>query len=72
MLTLRARAKFGFSRLSLVSSPGVSRFSYRVDETAGLLRYYFYDSTARSFPEASTAASGRIVFGKKGYLGVQG
>ena len=64
-----------FPTLSLFSRPegssfSYSSFSYRVDETAGLLRYYFYDITAQSFPEALTAASGRIIFGKKGYLGV--
>ena len=43
---------------------------YRVDEAAGLVRYYFYDSTGRSFSDASTEASKRILFGKHGYLGV--
>ena len=49
---------------------GVGHLRYRVDETAGLVRYYFYDGTSRSFWDASTAASERIVFGKSGYLGV--
>ena len=49
---------------------GVSGFGYRVDKTAGLLRYYLYDSQDRSFATASTAASGRSLFGKSGYLGV--
>ena len=49
---------------------GVDNLAYRVDETAGLVRYYFYDSQDRSFSDASTAASGRIFFGKRGYLGV--
>ena len=48
---------------------GASGFGYRVDETAGLVRYYLYDSTERSFADATTAASERILFGKKGYLG---
>ena len=49
---------------------GVGNFGYRVDETAGLVRYYLHDGTGRSFSAASTAASGRILFGKQGYLGV--
>ena len=49
---------------------GASGFGYRVDETASLVRYYLRDSTDRSFSDASTAAFGRILFGKKGYLGV--
>ena len=49
---------------------GASGFAYRVDETAGLVRYYFYDSTSRSFADATTAAAGRSLFGKHGYLGV--
>ena len=43
---------------------------YRVDEAAGLVRYYLLDRTDRSFSEASTEASGRVLFGKQGYLGV--
>ena len=49
---------------------GASGFRYRVDESAGLVRYYFYDSTPRSFADATTAAAGRSLFGKSGYLGV--
>ena len=49
---------------------GVSGFRYRVDESAGLVRYYFYDSTGRTFSAASTEAAGRSLFGKSGYLGV--
>ena len=49
---------------------GVGNFRYRVDESAGLVRYYLYDGTRQSFSDASTAASGRILFGKKGYLGL--
>ena len=49
---------------------GVGNFGYRVDETESLVRYYLRDSTDRSFSDASTAAFGRILFGKKGYLGV--
>ena len=48
---------------------GTSGFGYRVDETAGLVRYYSYDSTSRSFADATTAAAGRSLFGKHGYLG---
>ena len=49
---------------------GVDSFDYRVDEAAGLVRYYFYDSTSLSFADAITAAAGRSLFGKSGYLGV--
>ena len=49
---------------------GVSNLRYRLDEAAGLVRYYLYDSTSRSFSAASTEASGRSLFGKNGYLGV--
>ena len=49
---------------------GVWNLRYRFDASAGLVRYYFYDSTGRSFSAASTAASGRSFFGKSGYLGV--
>ena len=49
---------------------GVSGFRYRVDESAGLVRYYFYDTTNLTFSAASTAAEGRTLFGKSGYLGV--
>ena len=49
---------------------GVSGFRYRADESAGLVRYYFYDSTGRTFSVASTEAAGRSLFGKSGYLGV--
>ena len=45
---------------------GVSNFRYRADEAAGLVRYYLCFSVWG----AATAASGRVVFGKKGYLGV--
>ena len=50
--------------------PGVRNLRYRLDEAAGLIRYYLYDSTSRSFSDASSVASGRILFGKYGYLGV--
>ena len=50
--------------------PGVGNLRYRLDEASGLVRYYLYDSTSRLFPAASTEASGRILFGKYGYLGV--
>ena len=43
---------------------------YHVDEIAGLVRYYFYDTTDLSFADAITAAAGRSLFGKSGYLGV--
>ena len=49
---------------------GVGSLRYRLDASAGLVRYYFYDSTSRTFSAASTAASGRSFFGKSGYLGV--
>ena len=53
---------------------GVSGFRYRADEAAGLaaglVRYYFYDNTYKSFSAAQSAASARILFGKQGYLGV--
>ena len=49
---------------------GVSNVLYRFDESAGLLRHYFLDSTNRLFADATTAASGRSLFGKSGYLGV--
>ena len=49
---------------------GFTDFGYRVDESAGLVRYYLLDSTGRRFSAASTAASGRSLFGKSGYLGV--
>ena len=47
-----------------------SHLAYRLDESADLVRYYFYDSTSRSFSAASTQAEGRTLFGKSGYLGV--
>ena len=50
--------------------PGLSNVLYRMDESAGLMRYYFYDSTNQRFSAATTAASGRSLFGKSGYLGV--
>ena len=49
---------------------GVDSFRYRVDETAGLVRYYLYDDTVRSRADATTAAAGRSLFGKPGYLGM--
>ena len=49
---------------------GAGSLPYRLDASAGLVRYYFYDSRGRSFSAASTAASGRSFFGKSGYLGV--
>ena len=49
---------------------GVAGLVYRVDEAAGLVRYYFYDSTDRTFAAASTEAAERSFFGKSGYLGV--
>ena len=49
---------------------GVSNFRYRADEAAGLVRYYLYEENPLSVWGAATAASGRVVFGKKGYLGV--
>ena len=49
---------------------GVSGFRYRADEAAGLVRYYLYEDNLFSVWGAATAASGRVVFGKKGYLGV--
>ena len=49
---------------------GVGSLRYRLDASAGLVRYYFYDSTSLTFSAASTAASGRSFFGKSGYLGV--
>ena len=50
--------------------PGLSHLKYRLDESADLVRYYFYDSTRRTFSEASTEAAGRTLFGKGGYLGM--
>ena len=49
---------------------GVGGFGYRVDEAAGLARYYLHDNTNRSFSDASTEASQSSLFGKSGYLGV--
>ena len=49
---------------------GASGFRYRADEAAGLVRYYLYEDNRFSVWGAATAASGRVVFGKKGYLGV--
>ena len=49
---------------------GVSNVLYRFDESAGLVRHYFLDSSSQSFADATTAASGRSLFGKSGYLGV--
>ena len=49
---------------------GVGSLRYRLDASAGLARYYLYDSTIQTFSAASTAASGRSFFGKSGYLGV--
>ena len=50
--------------------PGLNRLKYRLDESTGLVRYYYYDGTSRSFSAASTQAEGRTLFGKSGYLGV--
>ena len=50
--------------------PGLSHLKYRLDESTDLVRYYFYDSTRRTFSEASTEAAGRTLFGKGGYLGM--
>ena len=49
---------------------GLGHLSYRVDQTAGLVRYYFYDRGKRNFSSASSAAAGRSLFGKQGYLGL--
>ena len=49
---------------------GLGHLRYRVDEAAGLMRYYLYDTTNRNFPSASSAAAGRSLFGKQGYLGM--
>ena len=49
---------------------GLGHLRYRVDEAAGLMRYYLYDTTNRNFPAASSAAAGRSLFGKQGYLGM--
>ena len=73
LLELRAEASLSSSTRKAWVFPtlsGVSGFGYRVDETAGLVRYYLYDSTYRSFADATTAAAGRSLFGKSGYLGV--
>ena len=50
--------------------PGLNHLKYRLDESADLVRYYYYDGTDRSFSAASTEAEGRTLFGKGGYLGV--
>ena len=42
---------------------------YRFDPAAGLVRYYYYDNTARSFSDASEKAPDRTADGR-GYLGV--
>ena len=49
---------------------GVIGFRHRVDETAGLVRYYLHDVDRRGFASASRTASERILFGKEGYLGL--
>ena len=48
---------------------GQSDVVYRFDPAAGLVRYYYYDSTARSFSDASEKAPERTADGR-GYLGV--
>ena len=73
LLELRAELSLSSSTRKVWVFPilsGVGEFAYRVDETAGLVRYYFYDTTTRSFSDATTEASKRILFGKHGYLGV--
>ena len=49
---------------------GVRGFAYRVDETAGLVRYYHYDLANLSVPDGIEEASKRTLFGKKGYFGM--
>ena len=49
---------------------GLSHLRCHVDEAAGLVRYYLYDTTGRSFSSASSTSSGRELFGKSGYLGM--
>ena len=49
---------------------GVNDFAHRVDKSEKVVRYYLYDGTGRTFSAASTAASGRSLFGEEGYLGV--
>ena len=48
---------------------GQSDVVYRFDPAAGLVRYYYYDNTARSFSDASEKAPDRTADGR-GYLGV--
>ena len=48
----------------------VNDFTHRVDKSEKMVRYYFYDGTDRTLSAASTAASGRSLFGEEGYLGV--
>ena len=48
---------------------GLSNLAYRVDETAGLVRYYLHDGKNRDFPEAESVAPRTSLFGKSGYLG---
>ena len=49
---------------------GLGHLRYRLDASAGLVRYYFHDTTYQLFSTAQSAASARILFGKQGYLGV--
>ena len=49
---------------------GLGHLRYRVDEAAGLMRYYLYDTTNQNLNSASSAAAGRSLFGKQGYLGM--
>ena len=58
---------FGFIRFSMGS---LVFFVIALMSPAGLVRYYLYDSTSQSFADATTAAAGRSLFGKSGYLGV--
>ena len=46
-----------------------SDVAYRFDPAARLVRYYYYDDTARSFSDASEKAPERTADGR-GYLGV--
>ena len=49
--------------------PELSRLGYRVDEAAGLVRYYLHDNVTQYFEDASAWALQSILFGKHGYLG---
>ena len=63
MPALRVCVRFGFFR----PFPGLSNLVlYHVDEIAGLVRYYFYDTTPLSFADAiRKRLPDAVFFGKK-------